>query len=35
MSQGRGTFSMEISHFEETPKNIQETVIGGRVKKGE
>lgn len=35
MSQGRGTFSMEISHFEETPKNIQEAVIGGRIKKGE
>ena len=35
MSQGRGTFSMEISHFEETPKNIQETVVGGKIKKGE
>ena len=29
-TQGRGTFSMETSHFEETPKNVQETVISGR-----
>lgn len=33
MTQGRGVFSMETSHFEETPKNIQETIITGRVKK--
>ncbi|HEX9062959.1 MAG TPA: elongation factor G, partial [Clostridia bacterium] len=26
-TQGRGTFSMEISHFEEVPKNIQDRVI--------
>jgi elongation factor G len=31
-TQGRGTFSMEISHFEEVPKNIQEKVVAGRVK---
>ena len=29
-TQGRGTFSMEISHFEEVPKNIQEKVLAGR-----
>lgn len=33
MTQGRGVFSMETSHFEETPKNIQETIISGKVKK--
>ncbi|MDQ2086682.1 elongation factor G [Herbivorax sp. ANBcel31] len=27
-TQGRGTFSMQISHFEEVPKNIQENIIG-------
>lgn len=26
-SQGRGVFSMEFSHYEEVPKNIQETVL--------
>lgn len=31
-SQGRGVFSMEISHFEEVPKNIQEQIISGRAK---
>jgi elongation factor G len=31
-TQGRGVFSMEISHFEDTPKNIQESVISGKVK---
>ncbi|WP_313559348.1 elongation factor G [Ruminiclostridium cellobioparum] len=29
-TQGRGTFSMETSHFEEVPKSIQEKVIAGR-----
>jgi elongation factor G len=29
-SQGRGVFTMQISHFEEVPKNIQEAVISGR-----
>lgn len=31
-SQSRGVFSMEISHFEEVPKNIQEQIISGRAK---
>jgi len=30
-TQGRGVFSMQISHFEEVPKNIQESVINGRL----
>ena len=29
-TQGRGTFSMQISHFEEVPKNIQEDIVGDR-----
>ncbi|MCX7748673.1 MAG: elongation factor G [Clostridia bacterium] len=29
-TQGRGTFSMQMSHFEEVPKNIQENVLKGR-----
>lgn len=29
-TQGRGTFSMQISHFEEVPKNIQDTITGER-----
>ena len=29
-TQGRGTFSMEISHFEEVPKGIQEKVVASR-----
>ena len=29
-SQGRGVFSMQISHFEEVPRNIQESIINGR-----
>ncbi|NLY42830.1 MAG: elongation factor G [Clostridiaceae bacterium] len=32
-SQGRGTFSMEPSHFEEVPKNIQEAIITTRAKR--
>jgi elongation factor G len=35
MTQGRGIFSMEISHFEETPKSVQEAIIGTRAKKSE
>lgn len=35
MTQGRGVFNMEMSHFEETPKTIQETVITGRSKKND
>jgi elongation factor G len=29
-TQGRGTFSMQISHFEEVPKSIQEAIVGDR-----
>jgi len=29
-TQGRGTFSMQISHFEEVPKNIQDEIVGER-----
>ncbi|PYG89411.1 elongation factor G [Ruminiclostridium sufflavum DSM 19573] len=29
-TQGRGVFSMEISHFEEVPKSIQEKILSGR-----
>ncbi len=32
-TQGRGVFTMQISHFEEVPRNIQEAVISGRVGK--
>lgn len=32
-SQGRGTFSMQTSHFEEVPKSIQEAVLSGKAKK--
>ncbi|GAE87407.1 translation elongation factor G [Acetivibrio straminisolvens JCM 21531] len=31
-TQGRGVFAMEISHFEEVPKNIQEQIVNGRAK---
>ncbi|MBE9008819.1 elongation factor G [Pseudanabaenaceae cyanobacterium LEGE 13415] len=27
MTQGRGTFTMEFSHYEEVPKNVAETII--------
>jgi len=29
-TQGRGTFSMQTSHFEEVPKSIQEKIISGK-----
>ena len=32
-TQGRGVFTMQISHFEEVPRNIQEAVIGGKAGK--
>ena len=32
-TQGRGVFVMQISHFEEVPRNIQESVIGGKAGK--
>jgi elongation factor G len=31
-TQGRGTFSMQTSHFEEVPKSIQETLLNGKTK---
>ena len=31
-TQGRGTYSMEPSHYEEVPKNILETIISTRTK---
>jgi elongation factor G len=34
-TQGRGVYSMEPSHYAEVPRNIQETIITGRSKKGE
>ena len=33
MTQGRGTFTMQTSHFEEVPKNIQDKIISTRIKK--
>jgi elongation factor G len=27
MTQGRGTYTMEYSHYEETPKNVSEEII--------
>ena len=29
MTQGRATFTMEFSHYEEVPKNVAEEVISG------
>jgi elongation factor G len=29
-TQGRGTFSMQMDHFEEVPKSIQESLISGK-----
>jgi len=34
-TQGRGTYSMEPSHYEEVPKNILETIVASRGKKEE
>ena len=33
MTQGRGVYSMEPSHFAEVPKSIQEQIITARAKK--
>jgi len=30
MTQGRGTFTMEFSHYEEVPKNIEQLIIEGK-----
>ena len=32
-TQGRGTYSMEPSHYEEVPKSILETIVSSRAKK--
>jgi elongation factor G len=32
-TQGRGTYSMETSHFEEVPKSVLDTIIASRAKK--
>ncbi len=32
LTQGRGTFNMEFSHYAEVPKNIAEQIIGERAK---
>ena len=29
-TQGRGTYSMEMDHFEEVPKSIAEKVVGSK-----
>lgn len=33
LTQGRGTFDMVFSHYDEVPKNVAEKVIGDRAKK--
>ena len=32
-TQGRGTYSMEPSHYEEVPKSVHEAIVGSRAKK--
>jgi elongation factor G len=32
-TQGRGTYSMEPSHYEEVPKNVADEIISSRAKK--
>lgn len=32
-TQGRGTFTMQTSHFEEVPKSIQEQILNGKASK--
>ena len=34
-TQGRGTYSMEPSHYEEVPKSVLETIVATRGKKSE
>ena len=34
-TQGRGTYSMEPSHYEEVPKSILDTIVASRAKKEE
>ncbi len=31
LTEGRGSFTMEFSHYEEVPKNIQEKIIGNKL----
>ena len=31
-TQGRGSFSMELSHYAEVPRNVAEKIIGDRKK---
>jgi elongation factor G len=28
MTQGRATYSMQFSHYEDVPRNLAETIIG-------
>ena len=30
MTQGRGSFTMEFSHYEPVPKSVEQTIIQGR-----
>ena len=32
-TQGRGTYAMEPSHYEEVPKNVADEIISSRTKK--
>ena len=32
-TQGRGTYSMEPSHYEEVPKSVLEAIVASRAKK--
>ena len=34
-TQGRGTYSMEPSHYEEVPKSVFEQIVSARAKKEE
>ena len=34
-TQGRGTYSMEPSHYEEVPKSVFETIVASRNKNNE
>jgi len=35
LTQGRGNFQMKFSHYEEVPKNIQEKIVGEKLKEKE
>ena len=32
MTEGRASFSMEFSHYDEVPRNIAEDIIAGKIK---